>query len=514
MRTLFSMLVILVLYNKVQGQFFTSEEDLNRQKNSSLPDSICNDINIPSLYPGVFHPRSKGEYFGKHSWLRRKLFEESFAYACSDTNECISIDPVIDLRYGIESGQHLYRNTRGFIVQGRFNHKLFIRSEFFETQTTLPEYEATWADTMKFIPGMIRMKPFGNNGFDYGVVFSQMIWHPIKHYTLRLGYDRFHIGKGYRSIFLSDASQAFPFLMNSVKSGKWSLSHQMASLRNPDFNHRLQIPVSESGVYQQKWLSFNYLTFQPTKWLNLGLFEAVVFLPPDSNGSSFYPMSLLPLPVIRTAFIDARAKHHALIGIQADATLLHKIEFYTQMIADDISFSPSPQQQIFQGALQLGVKWVFTEHGYVFSEWNMASNNAYTSLNHNTTFTHNDQPLAHPLGQQFKEWIFGSHFIDGQWVVDLKFNTIWGSSLALNDTYLGTDSYLGNGFYAPKTEPDRLWHLQMTLGFIINPSTNLMVFAGFHYRNFLNSYSDIPDNTMVYEFGVRHRLRKQYNDFY
>ncbi|PKP05394.1 MAG: hypothetical protein CVU11_00375 [Bacteroidetes bacterium HGW-Bacteroidetes-6] len=468
-------------------------------------------LTIPSLYPVLVDSKPLHKVMNS-TWLNRKLFQEDLVLM-KDDKYTISINPVLDLRYGREGDSLLYQNTRGFVLNGKFGNNLFVRSEFYENQAVLPSFASDWVDTMKVIPGMINAKSFGSNGYDYGVVFSQIMWQPFKSYGVRLGYDRFHIGKGYRSMVLSDASEAYPFLMNTFTHKKWSLSHNIASLTNPDFNNILGIPRSETGAFQQKWFSFTYFTFSPAKWLNLGLYESVIFMPSDSTGISFYPTSMLPLPLVRTVAEKSKGLHHAMVALLADATIKEQLILYSQVVVDDINSN----YQTFQGAFQLGFRWKQKNKDWpiwAYSEFNIATNNAYTSSNSWTAYTHYDQPLSHPSGQQFVEWASGFHFSKFNWLANIQYNIIWATGLPVTNSYFGTDSYSGNGFYAPQANPDKVSHLQMTLGYSINKTTNLVVFAGLHYRNYKNSYSDIPTNSLMYEIGIRHTIRRQYYDFF
>ncbi|KAF5048208.1 hypothetical protein DSECCO2_452510 [anaerobic digester metagenome] len=514
MNKLLHLIFVFVLCFDAQAQLISYEDRIYIPCPQANQYKVSIYNRIPALYPdetGSFY------YAGNpKTWLGRKLLSEHLIIL--DTNiYTITIDPVVDFRVGREDGRSNYKNTRGYILNGLIGDKLSVRSEFYETQTTLPEYAAAWVDTMKFIPGMIRMKPFGTNGFDYGVVFSQIMWQPLKNYGMRLGYDRFHIGNGYRSMILSDASQAYPFLMNTFTHKKWTLSHNIASLHNPDFNSRLNVPLSESGVYQQKWFSFTYLTYSPKSWLNLGLFESVIFMPADSTGISFYPMSMMPVPLVRTITTEAKGLHHAMIGLQADATWRKFFNFYSQIVVDELYLSKLKYQQGVQGALQVGARLNIPDVGYVFGEFNLASNNAYTSSSAWNAYTQNDQPLAHPTGQQFKEFVAGARYQYNRFFADAAVNFIYAGALPITDNYLRSDTYtdvLLTGFYEPISRPDKAMHLGCSFSYIINSVTNLVVFAGMHYRDFHSTLSVTPENSLTYEFGIRHMIRKQYYDFF
>jgi len=518
MNKLLYLIFVLVLCFDAQAQQISYEDRIY----TPCPQVVSNDIyvynRVPALYPketfSLLYVGSPKTWLGSKLWSEHLIILDTNNYTINSTT--VTIDPAVDFRIGSEDGRYNYKNTRGYILNGLIGEKLSVRSEFYETQTTLPDYAAEWVDTMKFIPGMIRMKPFGTNGFDYGVVFSQIMWQPLKNYGMRLGYDRFHIGRGYRSMILSDASQAYPFLMNTFTHGKWSLSHNIASLHNPDYNNRLNVPLSESGVYQQKWFSFTYLTYSPKSWLNLGLFESVMFMPADSTGISFYPMSMLPLPLVRTIAIESKGLHHAMIGLQADATWRKYFNFYSQIVVDELYLSKLKYQQGLQGAVQLGLRY-FRSSSYLFCEFNLATNNAYTSSHEWTSYTGNDQPLAHPTGQQFNECVAGAHWQRHLFFADIMFNYIRAGALPITDNYLRADNYtnvLLTGFYEPISRPDRVMHLGCTVSYYINPVTNFVIFAGMHYRKYHSTLSVTPGNSLTYEIGIRHMIRKQYYDFF
>ncbi|NLL28995.1 MAG: hypothetical protein GX259_09385 [Bacteroidales bacterium] len=514
MKLLLSIFFAIIICVAAKSQFISSEEKFFIA-NELIPDSNFSALNDHFIFPKIVQ---EVDYTpeAKTSLLKRKLFFEHLLIL-KDENFNIKIDPVFDFRLGKEGENSIYNNTRGFIINGKVAKNFFIRSEFYETQARLPQFASEWVDTMGFVPGMIRAKQFGNNGYDYGVVFGQIMWQPVKNYGLRFGYDRFHVGQGYRSMILSDASQAYPFLMNSFAYKKWSLSHSIAILRNPDFNNRLGVRRSELGVYQPKWFSFTNFTYKVSEWLNLGLAESIVFMPQDSIGKRFYPLSLLPLPLAKTIAVESKGKHHAITSLQIDASFLKFFKAYSQIVFDKFELKNLEYQQGFEGAFQIGLQGCFGESTMVFSEFNVATNNAYTSNNKFTAFTNSDQPLAHPTGQQFREIIVGANWRYKRFVSNFIFSALYASALPITDNCLRADNYsdlLIKGFYSPAYSPDHAIHLQFTTSYIINPATNFNVFARLCYRKYDSVFQLVPKNTILYEFGIRHSIRKQYYDFF
>lgn len=489
-------------------------ESMRLEWNSNhYTDSTIQTINIPLLHPEVIVNHFSSNQILQKSWLNRKLFSDNLIHLTDSENVQVSINPVFDFRIGKNKHENINCNTRGFILNGQLTQNLFVRSEFYETQAVLPSFFSQWTDTLKYIPGMIRHKPFDQNGVDYGVVFSQLIWKPFNNYGVRLGYDRIHIGSGYRSIMLSDAAQAYPFLMQTFRYHSWTLSHAIASLRNPDFNNRIGIPRAESGAYQQKWFSFTYLTCSPNPKLNLALYETAVFLPSNSGESQFFPMALLPLPVVRNTLLELKGRHHVLTGFTADYAATDNFSVYAQTLIDALN----KQQHFFEGSAQLGVVFKSNhEKPYVlFSEVNLATHNALTSSSALTAYTHNDQSLAHPAGQSFVEWVSGIHMQRQRWIFNATFSMLMAKGLPVTDAFFTVDNTAaGSGFFSPQSSPDKTTHVQVQLAYLINPASNLSVFAGLHFRQLNSSFLSESQSSTLVELGLKHSVRNLYNDFF
>jgi len=509
----FTLILLLIFILPLHAQVFNTEaeRDILIIRTDSFSPS-----HIPGIYPYIINKAVSGK--SDRSWLYRKAFEENFFTWKSD-NFDIRIDPAIEFHYGKEGNRTLSQNTRGIVVNGQIEEKFTFRTEFYENQAVFPMYVSNLVDSFEIMPGFVRAKPFGENGFDYGMVFSQLMWQPAKNYAMRFGYDRLHIGEGYRSFVLSDASNAYTFMSHHYARKNWAITHIIASLRNADINGINNVPRSESGAYQQKWLSLTHVSWSPFKFLNISLSENTVFMPWDSTKTSFYPISFIPVPFLRSVLYEKNGPHHVINTLMINWKVIRGIHIYSQFMCDEIKFGHINEYDGIQGAVQLGAKWqnfFGLDNSYIQAEYNMATDNAYTSDSYWTAMTNMDQPLGHPYGQQFIEWILRGQLSRGKFSGNFHYSQIYGYNFPFSDSYYGIDYDAGGPFYFFNSffKPSLVTHIKFEAAYTVNLMTNLQVFTRFALR-----YFDAADPTKsvkakYFTIGIRHKIRNQNYDYF
>lgn len=119
------------------------------------------------------------------------------------------------------------------------------------------------------------------------------------------------------------------------------------------------------------------------------------------------------------------------------------------------------------------------------------------TYSHNTivlNFGHNNQSMAHLWGSNFSEAIFIGRYHYKRWFADAKF-VIGVRGLDFND---GTDNFsYGGDIYRDYNDRPfdtgvevgqglkaNVFHANLQAGYLINPVTNLKLFANISYRNF------------------------------
>ena len=132
-------------------------------------------------------------------------------------------------------------------------------------------YQNRFIQRNQVVPGMsIPLANKGNN-FQSSYVSGFVNFVPSKYFEVEAGYGRNFIGDGYRSLLLSDASNASPYLKLQTSFWKFQYTNLFASHRNI-YNVELN-----KDLYQKKYTATHFLDWKATSWLNVGLFETIIW---------------------------------------------------------------------------------------------------------------------------------------------------------------------------------------------------------------------------------------------
>ena len=97
-----------------------------------------------------------------------------------------------------------------------------------------PAYQQAYIDTTGLIPHYDRHLSFNNDFYLYQSLNFSLSWTPIKYITVRAGKDRHFWGDGYRSLYLSDNANSYPFLQTILKV--WHVKYVFMTTRLSDYH--------------------------------------------------------------------------------------------------------------------------------------------------------------------------------------------------------------------------------------------------------------------------------------
>ncbi len=280
-------------------------------------------------------------------------------------------------------------------------------------------------------------------------------------FTFEAGNGKAFLGDGYRSIILSDQSAEYPFVRITANIKNVKYMHQIARWRQETFdNHN-----------ETKYAATHYLSWMITKKLNFSIFESIVWKAQDSvRQRGFEWMYLNPVLFFRPAEFAIGSPDNNMLGGNISWSFLPKSKLYGQFALDEFFISeiknwiryilhPSdPTIQygawVNKHAFQLGIKFidVFSVKDLnCFSEFNYVRPYIGSHRDPVLSYTHMNQPIAHPYGANFHEFIFHAEYGKGGWQGLLNASyyvtgldsagTHFGQNL-LQSTF---DSPLGNG---------------------------------------------------------------------
>jgi hypothetical protein len=344
----------------------------------------------------------------KESFLSKKPFWKSFyltkpnLFEVNTKDFFLAVNPIINFRTAKESGNNsnIFLNTRGVTARGRIANKIGFSTTITENQERGPQFFQDRVNQFHAVPGVGFYKSFKKTAFDYFDARGSVTFNATKYIDIQFGYDKNFIGDGYRSLFLSDDANSYLFLKLNTRI--WKFNYQ-----NIFMEHMPQYQKSGDNLLARKYAAMHHLSMNVTKWLNVGLFESIVF-----GRKQYFDFEYLnPIIFLRYAEGNVGSPDKAHVGIDFKANAAHKFQFYGQFLLDEFIAKQITKNNGFWAnkyAYQLGAKYVdaFTVKNLDLQvEINRIRPFTYSHYDSVTNYTHYNQMLAHPLGANFQEYI-------------------------------------------------------------------------------------------------------------
>lgn len=313
------------------------------------------------------------------------------------------VNPVIQYVVAKErnNDQHLFHNTRGASFRGRIANKIGFAGYISENQERTPLYVQQWVNERKAIPGQGYFKDFKKTGYDYFDARGYFSVNATRYIDVSFGYDRNFIGNGQRSLFLSDFSNNTLFLKLNTRIWKFNYQNLFMELTHADPVD----PRNRDYLLGKKYAAMHHLDIGITKWLNVGLFEGVVFGRKDHFAFSY----LNPVIFLRSVELENGSQDNAVAGLDVKANVARRFQFYGQLLVDEFRLSEIKNNKGWWGnkwAWQLGAKYIdaFNIPNLDLQlEANRVRPFTYSHDDSTANYTHYNQPIAHPLGAGFHE---------------------------------------------------------------------------------------------------------------
>jgi hypothetical protein len=323
----------------------------------------------------------------------------------------LHVNPVLYTSWGKDSqlGDPVTINTRGIEVRGMVDNKIGFYSFFFDNQAVLPKYVHDGLSRYPVIPHEGFWKDFKGNGVDYLQARGYISYQASKSVNLQFGQDRTFIGNGYRSLIFSDYSAPNLFLRANVKVWKINYLYQLNRI-TADVDGNLG-GLTSVGRYPQKFFAFHHASINIGKKFNLGVFESVIFSPKDSTKTYFDFSYLNPIIFYRAVEQQFGSSDNVILGADFKWIVAKKISLYCQFVLDEFLLSEMKAGNGWWAnkyGIQVGAKWM-DAFWIPNLDWQVETNlvRPYT-YSHGTAYGNYSnylQPLAHPAGANFKEFV-------------------------------------------------------------------------------------------------------------
>ncbi|GEP49610.1 hypothetical protein FNO01nite_02820 [Flavobacterium noncentrifugens] len=472
----------------------------------------------------------------KTSWFGRKLWNENLVQIQGE-GYWFTMNPILDLQVGKASGeksQNTYINTRGLQIQGGLGEQINFTTTIYESQGRFADYYNRYSESIApaggnpaVIPGIGIAKRFKTDAFDMPMAEANITYTPNKTFDLQLGYGRNFIGDGYRSLLTTDGVSPYPYF--KINTNFWKIKYTNTYMFLKDVRDDV---TDERGVYATKYMANHYLSWNATKRLNIGLFESVVWANLNNRGFDFSFVN--PIIFYRSVeFASSSKAGNALLGLTGKYKVTNQFNAYGQLLIDEFS-----SDDIFGGekswknklGYQVGLKYFNAfniDHLLLQAEYNRVRPYVYSHSDPLTNYGHTNQSLGHQWGGNFSEVIAIARYHQGRYFADAKvtfgtrgldFNTATDSLNYGGNIYRDYDEQRARekGVKIGQGNKTTIFIADIQAGYLVNPSTNLKVFAGLIYRNFdptQNTLTTFKESTTWFSFGVRSDIFNWYFDY-
>lgn len=468
----------------------------------------------------------------KTSWSGRKFWNEHFVNIQGE-NFWFTINPVFDLQVGKDNSDvidNTYNNTRAIQIRGGLGKGLSFSTSFYESQGRFANYVNQFARANPplgaggTVPGRGKGKGFKEQGFDYPVAEAYLSYTPNDLFNFQFGNGKNFIGDGYRSFMLSDVASPYPFL--KINTTFWKVKYTNLWMWMDDVRR----DVAVDDINLRKYVAIHHLSWNVTKKLNLGLFEAVISQKTPNSG--FDVRFFNPIIFYRAAeFTRGSENGNAIIGLNGKYKLSDNANLYSQFVLDELTV-----KRFFDGtgywankyALQFGAKYYNAfkvDNLFLQGEVNIAKPFIFSHYNKSVlNYGHFNQPIGHLWGSNFWEgigivqyrknrWFANAKAVIGQKGFDIEGNNAsYGGNIYRDYNERNSDT----GVKLLQGNKTDIFIGDLQAGYIVNPSTNMKLFAGFTFRNFTpatTTRSFSKDNTTWFTVGLKTDLFNWYFDF-
>ncbi|MEI7801334.1 MAG: hypothetical protein WCI97_01690 [Bacteroidota bacterium] len=446
-------------------------------------------------------------------------------YSTKSEDFMLKINPVIEFGMGADSFKdgRRFTNTRGVDARGWIAQKVAFYIYIGENQARYTRYVQNYTTKAGAVPGEGYFKNFKGTGVDFLTTRGYIDFTAAKFINITFGRDKNFFGNGYRSLQLSDFSEDYLFLRLKTHIWKLEYTNVFADLTS-DFLR------GGDRLLPKKFAAFHHLSLNATKFLNIGLFEGVVFHRKDG----FEFQYLVPVIFYRGVEQGLGSPDNAFIGGDLKINFLRAFSIYGQLMIDDLNLTALRSGNGYWAnklGTQIGIKYVdaFTvENLDLQFESNWVRPYTYSHYDSVSNYTHYNQPLAHPLGANFNEMIVIARYqpapnfwMTAKWFdIFIGQDSIIGSGSSAHYTNFGSNiQFLGtentvNAIYGNKIGQGVNTHLtigELTLTYRLRH--NLFIDAGITYRA---AYSPVHryDEGVVYGYtSVRLNIPQRLHEF-
>ncbi len=451
----------------------------------------------------------------KESFLSKKPVLRSFYTTKPNLLEVnvkdffLAINPVLLFQYNNESSNNetVFYNKRGITARGMIANRIGFSTTITDNQERGPQFFQNRVNQFHAVPGVGYYKDFKTTAFDYFDARGYITFNATKYIDIQFGYDKNFIGNGYRSLFLSDFGDSYLFLKLNTRIWKFNYENIFMELMP-------QFVKNGDNLLDRKYAAMHHLSMNVTKWLNVGLFEGVIF----GRKNRFDFEYLNPIIFLRHIEGTVGSPDNAVAGIDFKTNFAHHFQLYGQLLLDEFIANKITKNDGYWAnkfAYQFGGKYVDAfnlKNLDLQLEINRIRPFTFSHYDSVANYTHYNQPLAHPLGANFNEFIGVLKYQPApKWYVNARAIYYYqgldslGENFGSNPFELYTTRTKDYGFDVGSGNKVKVFNASFVLSYELRE--NLFVEGSYMYRK----YTGIADKSM-FGIGIRwNAARREYD---
>lgn len=432
----------------------------------------------------------------------------------------LAVNPVLQEQQSVESNnsnERIFLNTRGITLRGMISKRLGFSAYVTENQERGPLFVQDRIQQFDAVPGAGFFKTFKTTGVDYVDGRGSINFTAAKYLDFQFGYDKNFIGNGYRSLFLSDYGNSYLFLKINTRIWKFNYMNLFTELtpQTIDIN-------AGNKLLDKKYMAMHHLSMDVTRWLNVGVFESVIF----GRRNHFDLTYLNPIIFLRLAEQQNGSADNAFVGIDLKANVAKRLQFYGQVLLDEFYLKEVRAGKGWWAnkfGLQMGGKYInafSVKNLDLQGEINIVRPFTYSHYDSVANYTHYNQPLAHPLGANFVEAIGIIRYQPARkWTTSARL-IVWKQGTDTANSNFGSNIFIINsnrpagdyGYKLPAGPKATGINAQLLVSYEVKE--NLFLEASALVRNWKSGVPDViaNQNTSVFTAGIRMNMfRREYN---
>lgn len=325
------------------------------------------------------------------------------------------INPIIHISYHNQRNNDnvIFQNTRGLEVRSYIDKKVYLYTQLLENQKSYLDYVDRRIQKFRAIPGQSFYKTYESRvlnsvrGYDFFHTRAFVGFQATRSIQIEMGHGNHFIGNGIRSLLLGDVGPNYFYA--SILTRMWKFNYQNIFAELSSVTPQA---VIGDDLLPKKYKTTHYLSFNPSDHFEIGIFESIVF----ARQNGFEWQYLNPVILFLAVQQSLGSPDNALVGLNIKYNPIKHISLYGQLILNEFKMSEilagsgwwgnkygiqcGGKYINFLGVDHLDIQYEFnTLRPYTYTHRGMLEETGYAVA----SYSHYHQPLAHPLGANFRE---------------------------------------------------------------------------------------------------------------